>query len=192
MWREGEGLRKMGESASCAPTLKSKWLPCCCEYTSINLCSQTSLPACATPQRPPPPDLSFHAALLDEETYTAQLRRCLFLASRTPAKSVADVAGAAYLYLLRLPTPGAEGLAAAAAQSVQSAVADFFTKKRSRLQLGLVKEVCRRRGAGALLSEVLKHAAKGRSEFLRVQALELLESVLKVNLQGGVGGRGYE
>ncbi len=68
------------------------------------------------------------------------------------------------------------------AESARAALADFFTKKKSRLQRPLLEGLLRRVPAllPAALPEALKQAAAGRNEYLRHEAFELLGAALKV------------
>lgn len=121
---------------------------------------------------------SLEAAALEQ-----QLRRCLYLASRSTDKRVASASWAAYVFLQR----AAAGAAAPAdcrakgEESAKAAASDFFSKKKSRLQRGQLEGLARRVPAllPALLPAVLKAAAAARNEHLRVEAFHLLAAVLK-------------
>ena len=136
----------------------------------------------------------------DDEALAAQLRRALYLASRSPDKREAQAAAETYLYLLRVATGAAASAAEegadqaeagsgshpAALTSAQAALDDFFTKKRSRLGRPFLEGLLRRLPAlgAALQPALLARAASGRSEFLRAEAWGLLATSLKVRQQG--------
>lgn len=109
-----------------------------------------------------------------------QLRAALYHASRSHDRRVVAAAGEAYVYLQRVAVgaggAGDAGAAAAGLESARAAVADFFTKKRSRLGRPLLEVLLRRVPPlrSGLLAPLLVQAAGARSEYLRGEAWALL------------------
>ena len=77
-------------------------------------------------------------------------------------------------------------------ESARTAVSDFFTKKKCRLQRGLLETLLRRAPAllPAALPGGLEAAAAGRNEFVRAEAWLLLAAVVKVSHREGQLGQG--
>lgn len=66
-------------------------------------------------------------------------------------------------------------------QAVRDALADYFTKKKSRLNLNMLKALLRSTAmsSGHLLEALLQHHQQARNEFLKNEALQLIQVVLQ-------------
>ncbi|GAB4814705.1 hypothetical protein N2152v2_001751 [Parachlorella kessleri] len=120
---------------------------------------------------------------VSEDDLAAALRRCLYLASRSPEARLRQVASAAYVYLLRVAAgaAGSVGSHPKAAESLSAALRDLFTKKRTRLGRPFFEALLRPPlSLGPLLLPLLlDHAAAARSDYQRAEVLSLLAAVLK-------------
>jgi len=113
----------------------------------------------------------------------AQLRRALYLASRSDDRIVADAAAAAYTFLQGAAQGNeVEGVTAAARDSAEVAVADFFNKK-SRLGRGFLQQLFRRvpEVARASLPSLMASCAGARNEYLKQEAFWLVATAATVS-----------
>lgn len=123
---------------------------------------------------------------VDQEELAAQLRRAMYLATRSQDKRVLAAAAAVYQFLQRAAIAGADSVAAlpaAATESAAALVSDFFDKKKCRLSRASLVELLRRLPvlAAGLLPQLLDQAAGARTEYLRAEAFALVDVALKVN-----------
>jgi hypothetical protein len=125
------------------------------------------------------------------EVLEGQLRRALHLASRSLDKRVATAATSTYVYLQRVA--GTAGDAAGTA-SGEAALDDFFLKKRSRLSRGFFENLYKRvpQLAAAAVPKLLSMGVEARSDYLRFEAIQLVESITKMSSSGSNNSRGQE
>ena len=118
------------------------------------------------------------------ESVEQQLRKSLYLASRTPVKVVSESAAVAYAYLQRclhfIEGEGAEGLEAIANESLQAALQDQFTKKKSKLGKSFFPELFKKVPSlvTAAFPTLIELTVSARSPYLQNEALLLLGSAI--------------
>ncbi|KAK9825628.1 hypothetical protein WJX81_000686 [Elliptochloris bilobata] len=102
------------------------------------------------------------------------LRKVLHAAARSRDRRVRDAAAAALAAALRWAP------AETAQQAVRDVLADYFEKKKDRLSHATVAAVLRQDGAPAAAAPALaRYAGDARSEFLRLEAAQLLLGILR-------------
>lgn len=116
------------------------------------------------------------------EMLQGQLRKALYLASRSDDKIVQDAASSAFVFLQRA-AQGHEECSVIAKQSLHVALEDFFSKKKTRLVRRFFQDLFQRvPGTGlAVLPALLEKCCGGaRNDFLRLEAYLLVEAAIKL------------
>ncbi|KAK9903496.1 hypothetical protein WJX75_007153 [Coccomyxa subellipsoidea] len=108
------------------------------------------------------------SGVVEAEEAAAVLRKLLSLASRGEDKVLLQTASTAFLYVLR-HSPAIE-----AHQAAKDALADYFTKKKSRLSIITVKAMLRTAPSPEWAPVVIGHHQSARTDFLKCEALQLL------------------
>jgi len=123
------------------------------------------------------------------EVLEGQLRRALHLASRSLDKRVATAATSTYVYLQRVASTAGD---AAGTASGEAALDDFFEKKRSRLSRGFFENLYKRvpQLAAAAIPKLLGMGVEARSDYLRLEAIQLVESITKMSTSDSNNSRG--
>ncbi|XP_072999992.1 rDNA transcriptional regulator pol5 [Typha latifolia] len=111
------------------------------------------------------------------------LEKCLKSASRSRFKTISSVAQNSTFWILKIinsrnfSEPQLEG----AVDIFRNILVDYFNNKKSRLKLGFVKEVIRRHPwiARQLFGFLLEKCGSAKSEFRRIETLDLVECILK-------------
>ena len=114
----------------------------------------------------------------DVEELSTQLRRSLYLASRGVSKIIQRSARAAYLFLLRAAFASpCKDVTEQGKHSLLAAIADFFTKKKTKLNRNLFVEIFRRvpRTAIVAFPKLLCCTDAARTEYLRQEGYALIE-----------------
>lgn len=115
-----------------------------------------------------------------------QLRKALYLASRTPVKVVAESAAVAYAYLQRclhfIEGTDVECLETLANDSLQAALMDFFTKKKSKLTKSFFPDLFKKVPSlvPAAFPTLIELTVSARSPYLQNEALLLLGSAAQM------------
>lgn len=120
----------------------------------------------------------------DAEELKAQLRRALYLASRTDDAVVVDAAIATYIFLQRcLHESNRKDVQNVAEESATAALDDFFQKKRTRLGRPFFQQLFMRvpSVAVAALPTLLVSCASARNEFMQQEAFWLVSLAAKVS-----------
>ncbi|XP_006646852.2 uncharacterized protein LOC102702348 [Oryza brachyantha] len=116
-------------------------------------------------------------------TLESLLEKALKLASRSRYNTVASVAQNATFWLLKIINSKSYSKQelASVVDKFQYILTDYFNNKKSRLKLGFVKEVVRRNPwiGEELFGFVLQKIGCTKAEYRRVQALELIDCILK-------------
>jgi len=117
------------------------------------------------------------------QVISSQLRRCLYLASRTPVKLVAEAATHAYAYLQRsLHHLGDDtsSLVSIANDSLQAALEDFFTKKKSKLTKAFFPDLFKKCPSlvPTAFPTLIDRATNARSPYLQNEAVLLLGAAM--------------
>ena len=108
------------------------------------------------------------------------------MASKTPVKVVAESAAVAYAYLQRclhfIEGPDAERVEAIANDSLQAALTDFFTKKKSKLTKSFFPDLFKKVPTlvPAAFPTLIKLTVGARSPYLQNEALLLLGSAAQM------------
>jgi hypothetical protein len=116
------------------------------------------------------------------EVLQASLRKALYLASRSDDKIVQEAASAAFVFLQRA-AQGHECVSVVAKESLEVALEDFFSKKKTRLVRRFFQDLFQRvPGTGlAVLPALLEKCSRGaRNDFLRLEACLLVEASIKL------------
>ncbi len=116
----------------------------------------------------------------DAENVKQQLRKALYLASRSPVKVVADSSVAAYMFLQRCLHHTAY-LKNVADESLEACLSDYFTKKKSKLTKSFLPELFRKipEIADISLPTLVDQCSEARSPYLRAEAFIILGNVLQ-------------
>ena len=117
------------------------------------------------------------------QVLSSQLRRALYLASRTPVKLIGECAGFSYAYLMRSVhhlSPDNQSLLAIADDSLQAALTDFFLKKKTKLSKSFFPDLFRKVPTliPAAFPILVAFAANSRSQYLQNEAVLLLGTAL--------------
>lgn len=114
------------------------------------------------------------------KSYEADMRKVLYYASREKDPGVAAAAAQALLVLLAAGAEAGGASAVAAQATAAAALADFFDKKKTRLQKQWCEQVLARcpeavvSGNAGALTALLTACSKGRNEPTRSKAVQLL------------------
>jgi len=120
---------------------------------------------------------------VDEDVIEQQLRKSLYLASRSPVKSVADAATCAYIFLQKaLHQNCRESLQNLAKESMNAALSDYFSKKKSKLTKAFFPDLFKKVPdlASTALPIVLNQCKDARSPYLKTEACIMLGNVIQV------------
>lgn len=118
----------------------------------------------------------------DSESIRMQLRKSLYLASRSPTKEVAESAAAAYIFLQRCVHHHAKHLQQVANESLEVCLTDYFTKKKSKLTKSFIPELFKKipELAKVSLPTLAEQCISARSPYLRTEAFILLGTILQL------------
>lgn len=118
----------------------------------------------------------------DEENIKEQLRKSLYLASRSPMKVLADSAAAAYTFLQRCLHHHTEHLQHIADESLEACISDYFTKKKSKLTKSFLPDLFKKIPELAKISlpMLMEQCSSGRSAYLKTEALILVGNLMQM------------
>ena len=121
-----------------------------------------------------PPDI-------EPESIRQQLRKALYLASRSPVKVVADSSVVAYMFLQRC-LHHTEHLRHIADESLEACLNDYFTKKKSKLTKSFLPELFKKvpELAGISLPTLIQQCMTARSSYLRTEAFMTIGSIFQI------------
>ena len=124
-----------------------------------------------------------NAGSMDEDVIEQQLRKSLYLASRSPIKSVADAATSAYIFLQKaLHQNCRESLQNVAKESMNAALSDYFSKKKSKLTKAFFPVLFKKVPdlASTALPTLINQCKDARSPYLKTEACIMLGNVIQV------------
>lgn len=119
------------------------------------------------------------------EDLESQLRRSLYLASRSQVKLISECASIAYTFLLKAIYHNVkdENYLQIATESLNAAVSDYFTKKKSKLTKSFLSNLAHKvpELASRILPSLIQYTSAARNDYLKIESLAMFGNVIQVS-----------
>ncbi|KAK8938561.1 hypothetical protein KSP39_PZI011336 [Platanthera zijinensis] len=130
------------------------------------------------------------------DTLEKLLGRSLKTASRSRVKDISSLAQAYAFWLLKIISSRnfPESELGRVALIVENVLLDYFNNRNCRLKSGFIKEIMKRHGwlGLKLFAFLLDKCANGKSEFRRIEAVDMVDCIIKSVIPSGKGERDKE